>query len=177
LSLKWDILKDRRGNMFPYVVAIILVLLMLVSGVFQALKTYAYADKAKSIVQDALMASCTANYEGVYYGMREGNTGAYAPDSSGNIHSTADTGEVGNYLLSEYGLKNINSSFEKTDDGGNELFTIKNLIVSVKNPSDNSAVFQESASFTLSVPFFFAGDILPHISITLHVKSGYVEKF
>lgn len=170
-------LKSRRGEAYLYVIVVLIVTLLIFSVILQTVRVYSYAGKSKTLVQTALAESCIQNYSAVYYGMREGNTGAYVPDGSGDFSPAANTDQVRRYLLGDCGFKEDGSALVKPDAGGNTLFGIDNLSVSVTNPSDGSGNYSESATYTLSVPFFIAGNILPDITVHLSVKSGYTAKY
>ena len=170
-------IKDRRGEAHLYVIVILIITLIIFSVILQVVRVYSYAEKSKTLVQTALSESCIQNYSNVYYGMREGNTGAYVPNGNGNFSPATSTSQVDEYLVNECGFKANGSTLSKPDTGGNTLFSINDLSINVTNPSDESGNYKETATFTLSVPFFIASNILPDISVQLSAESGYVTKF
>ena len=169
--------QDKRGEMHLYVLIVHKKTKIIISGILQAVRVYSYAEKAQSLVEAALFASCTHNYAGVYYGMREGNTGDYVPDGHGNFTSVASTDEGKSYLINNCGFKANGSTLSKTDATGSILFGIKNLSVRTVNPFDGSANFKQTATFTLAIPIVFAGNVLPNITVQMEVTGGYVTKF
>lgn len=171
------VVRNKRGEMHLYVIIVLIVTLIIFSGILQTVRVYSYAEKAQSLVENALSASCIQNYTDIYYGMREGNTGNYQPDGRGNFTSAANSDGVKGYLINNCGFHSNGSTLSKTDSDGNVLFGIKNLSVSTVNPTDGSANFKETATFTLAVPIIIAGNVLPNITVQLKVTGGYVMKF
>lgn len=171
------VIQDKRGEAHLYVIIVLIAALIIFSGVLQMARVFSYSEKAKKMIENALSASCTQNYTGVYYGMREGNTGDYVPDGLGNFISAASIDEVRGYLVNSCGFKPSDTTLLKKASDGSTLFGIKDLSVNTVNPSDGSANFKETASFTLAVPIIFAGNVLPNITVQLKVTGGYVTKF
>lgn len=163
--------------MFPLQVAILIGAMIVSLTVLQTIKVYAYAGKAKTVMASALTACSTNNYTGVYYGLREGNTGDYIPDGKGNYASGVNNQEIENYLVNNLGFKKDGAGYSKKGVGGSEMYSIGSVTVKVTNTADGSSDFTETTSFTFSTPFPVAGDILPYISIPMMVSSGYVTRY
>ena len=169
-------LADKRGNMYPYAVAVVLAVLMILSCVIQEAKAYSYTERAKAIVSQALTAECSGEYAGTYYGIRDGVTANYIPDGSGVYTSGAGT-EVIEQYLTDFGFTKDGSDYILADPNGNTLYSITGLSINTANTMDGSEAYKVSASFTIRIPMWIAGNVLPSIQISMTAQSGYVQKY
>lgn len=170
-------LKDKHGSMLPFEVAILIAAMIISMGVLQAIKIYAYAGKAQAIMTDALTSCARNNYAGVYYGLRDGSTGAYLPDGRGSYTADVDEQKIENYLMNISGFTKKGSKYNKQNAGGSEMYSIEVVNIKVTNSTDASAKFTLMATFTVLTPLPVAGDALPYISIPMTVSGGYVTKY
>lgn len=170
-----QILKSRRGTAFPLIMLVTMSLLLVVAVALQISIINSITAGVKNEVQGDLNDDVQNNYTSVYYGNREENTAGYTPDGSGNWTDKTTSGLI-QKVQNHYGL---DDSLRRLDSSGNIRFQITNLNVSVSNPQTQniSSHYMETATYTLKIPVFVAGNALPSFSIRQTAKSGSTNRF
>lgn len=173
--------KDKHGFSAPWAVVIALVILLIMTAVFQYVRLMIIASGVKDAVQSAVISVANDNYGNVYTGVREGYSGGYGLNGSSWKECLSD-GNVYGRLDELLGLNENGSKHTKSNAEGEE-FSVYGLSVNVINapfaPSATGKIqqFEADAEITLEVPLSFCGDILSPMKVNLNVKSKYTPKF
>ena len=127
------LLKDRRGNMLPLVVAVTIGMLLIILGVSEYMRLVITAAGIKDAMESAVISTVNDNYDDVYHGVREGYSGGYYP-SGGGWDESLDYGDVYGFLDNLLGMEDYGSYHVKLVDGGRkEEYRISDLDVTIQN--------------------------------------------
>ena len=74
------LLKDRKGNMMPLVVAVTICMLIIILGVAEYMRLVITAAGIKDAMESAVISTVNDNYNEVYHSVREGYAAGYEPD-------------------------------------------------------------------------------------------------
>jgi len=175
------ILEDRNGASFPMIIAIILSLLLIFTGISEYLRLLIIAQGVREAVQSSVIATVTENYDNVYQGAREGYSGAYQP-MAGNFEESLDYGDIYRRLSNVLGLSRNGGYYVKQHPDGNMEFRVWGLSVAIRNApfarSDTASErFVADCIIQLEVPVSFSGKLLPPMRITVKTSAGYTPKF
>lgn len=173
------LLNQNDGNSNFITVAVIFFLLtFLVSGLeYSRLQTIAQGtrDKMESIVAQA----CTANYDRLYNGVREGYSGAYQ-FSNTNWTENIDSQSIYQLVNNQLGTQYDGNSYIKYNTSGEE-FRIENLQVKITHApfAEETTIeqFTGIATYTVVIPMSFGWESMPPVSIPMKVQAGYRPKF
>ena len=75
------ILKDKKGNAFPLIIAVTLSILLIFCGAYEAIRLMIIVQGVRDAVQSAVISTVNDGYDDVYHGVREGYSGAYQPSA------------------------------------------------------------------------------------------------
>jgi hypothetical protein len=175
------ILKDKKGSFMFWAVVIVMVLLIIGTAGFEYIRLQVIAQGTRDAVQATITQVCTANYDRMYNGLREGYSGGYKLDQ-GNWSEDVDTGDLYTLLDKQLGTHGDGSGHTKMT--GNKIeYSISNLSVQMTNTPfapDNpggETKFTGIANYTLIVPLSFGWQSLPPMETNIRVVSGYTAKF
>ncbi|EHJ7843783.1 MAG: hypothetical protein KHW81_16020 [[Clostridium] innocuum] len=173
-------LKDKRGNAYPYAIAIALCMILVFVGISEYVRLMIIAQGVRDAVQSSVIAVNVGNYDEVYDGIREGYSGGYRLNGSSWI-AVFDRGDVYRRLDKLLGLT-VSGNAHVHRVSGKEEYRIYGLSVSNQNapltPIDpsSSKKFTTDVTLILEVPVKF-GTIIPNMKIKVKVKAGYIPKF
>ena len=71
------LLKDRKGNMMPLVVAVTICMLIIILGVAEYMRLVITAAGIKDVMESAVISTVNDNYNEVYHSVREGYAAGY----------------------------------------------------------------------------------------------------
>ena len=71
------LLKDKKGSMFPFTVAIVIALMFILLGVCEYMKLMITVSGIKDAYEEAIISVVNDNYNEVYHCVREGYAGGY----------------------------------------------------------------------------------------------------
>ena len=156
------LLKDRRGNMLPLVVAVTIGMLLIILGVSES----------------AVISTVNDNYNEVYHCVREGYAAGYEPDGE-SFAASVDYGDIYSRMSFLLGLEEDGDGYVRINNGGEQEYRLSNLFVSIPNNAlgAGGGSYYADASIRLEVPVRFAGKIITNMSINLKVRAAYTEKF
>ena len=86
------LLKDRKGNMMPLVVAVTICMLIIILGVAEYMRLVITAAGIKDAMESAVISTVNDNYNEVYHSVREGYAAGYEPDGE-SFSASADRGK------------------------------------------------------------------------------------
>lgn len=155
------------------VVIILMILMIIVSFMFQIFVIYSTANSVSIAVQDTALSVAAANKPGIYESLREGNTAA--SDEIVAALLTAD--ELTADLCYSLGLSQNGAALEKIGAGG-LLYKIKNLTVTPNNmlSREREVTLTFVTEFELEIPIA-AYWSFGSISIPMKINSRYTSKF
>lgn len=131
--------------------------------------------------QSAVTSVCTENYTNVYYGIREGYTGAYQLQGS-SWDENIDSGDLCSKMDSILGTQQEESEHVKYVDG-KKIYSFSDLTVQMANTPfapdhpQSAQKFTAVAYVTLNVPLEFGWGNLPPMTPRIKVTAGYSAKF
>ncbi len=175
------ILKDKKGNSFPLIIAVTIAALLIFCGASEAIRLMIIVQGVRDALQSAVVSTVNDSYDDVYHGVREGYSGAYQP-SAEEFEASLDYGDIYGQLDQLLGLMQKDGAHVKYA-GSREEFRLYGLAVSLRNmplaPSnpDNANGFLADAVIRLEVPVSFAGKSLPPLLMTLRVQAKYMPLF
>lgn len=176
-----QILKNKAGFSFPFVVAVALALIIILCGVMEFFRLNVIATGVKEALENAIIVTVNDNYADVYHGVREGYSGGYQPDGESFSYSV-NTGDIYSYMDSTLGTEEIGGRHLKTA-GGVQEYILSGLNVTIRNaplaPSSppNAQRFEADAIIWLEAPVQFGGKQITTMRIKLKVQAGYTEVF
>ena len=155
------LLKDRKGNMMPLVVAVTICMLIIILG-----------------MESAVISTVNDNYNEVYHSVREGYAAGYEPDGE-SFSPSVDYGDIYSRMCFLLGLEEDGAGYVRINNGGEMEYCLSNLCVYIHNNAlgAGGGPYYADASIRLEVPVRFAGKIITNMSINLKVRAAYTEKF
>lgn len=87
------LLKDRKGNMMPLVVAVTICMLIIILGVAEYMRLVITAAGIKDAMESAVISTVNDNYNEVYHSVREGYAAGYEPDGE-SFSPSVDYGDI-----------------------------------------------------------------------------------
>lgn len=176
-----DILSSKRGTSFPLVIAVTLAIVIVFCGISETIRLMILAQGVRDAVQSAVISTINDNYDNVYYGVREGYSGAYQIGAS-DFEESLDYGDVYGRLDQLLGLRRENG-YHVRYAGDDVEFRLSGLSIDIDNmplaPAnpDNSKGLLADAVIRLEVPVSFGGKALPPMLFNLRVKAKYMPIF
>ena len=173
-----ELLKDKRGSMFPLAVAAALVMLFLILGVSEYMRLLITAAGIRDAMGSAVISTVNDNYNEVYHSVREGYAAGYEPSGEAFV-SSVDHGDIYGRLCYLLGLEEDGDGYVSLDENGEVEYRINDLSVSIPNTpiAAEGGRFYAGAKVHLEVPVRFAGKIVTNMSTDLKVRAAYTEKF
>ncbi len=175
------ILKNKSGSGAPMILAIVLVIIILSTAVFEYMRLLIVAQGVRDSVQSAIIDVATENWDEAYPGLREGYSGGYSLSGS-DWYQNVSSGNVYGRLQNVLDLKHEQGGYVKYA-GSIVEYKLSGLSLDVQNaplaPSNPSGITQLNVTgmVTVEVPLSFGWEHLPMMEITLRLKSSYVPKF
>ena len=175
----WKLLKDKKGSMFPFTVAVVICLMFILLGVCEYMKLMITVSGIKDAYEEAIISVVNDNYNEVYHCVREGYAGGYEPSGGSGFHASLDNGNVQGRLTNLLGLTEEGGICKKLSPGGVLQYQIYGISVTVHNtPMVRSGdKFYADGTLRLEVPVNFAGQTLGYMPINIKVQAALKEKF
>lgn len=172
------LLKDRKGNMMPLVVAVTICMLIMILGITEYMRIVITAAGIKDAMESAIISTVNDNYNEVYHSVREGYAAGYEPDGEAFAPSV-DYGDIYGRMCMLLGLEEDGDGYVRINNGGEQEYRLSSLSVSIPNTAlgAGGGSYYADASIRLEVPVRFAGKILTNMPINLKVQAAYTEKF
>ena len=172
------LLKDRRGNMLPLVVAVTIGMLLIILGVSEYMRLVITAAGIKDAMESAVISTVNDNYNEVDHCVREGYAAGYEPDGE-SFAASVDYGDIYSRMSFLLGLEEDGDGYVRINNGGEQEYRLSNLSVSIPNNAlgAGGGSYYADASIRLEIPVRFAGKIITNMSINLKVRAAYTEKF
>lgn len=174
------IIKNCNGSSVFLTAAVIFSLLITSFAGFEYLRLQVIAYGTRNAIESVVTQSCTANYDRLFNGVREGYSGAYQFTGTGwseNVDDKSIYELVNNQLGTKY---NGNGEYIKSNSSGYE-YKITNLKIKMTNaPLTSSGTveqFNGIASYTVIIPLSLGWQQSPPLEIPMEVKAGYQPKF
>ena len=98
------LLKDRKGNMMPLVVAVTICMLIIILGVAEYMRLVITAAGIKDAMESAVISTVNDNYNEVYHSVREGYAAGYEPDGE-SFSASVDYGDIYSRMCFLLGLE------------------------------------------------------------------------
>jgi hypothetical protein len=177
-----NILSDKSGLAAPLACAIVLALVLIMTGVMEYMRLQVIAKGVRDALQSAVIKVAAQNYDRVYGGLREGYAGGYEISSDDTWRESVDMGDVYGCLDDMLGLHRIGEYHIKTAGGKLEYkmysleVDIKNVPFAPDNPGEANK-FTADMKICLEVPVYIASIELLPLKIALKVRAGYTPKF
>ena len=174
-----DILCEKKGNMFPFTVAVAIVLMIMLLVASEYMKLMILCSGIEDSFEEAIISVVNDNYNEVYHCVREGYAAGYEPNGEESFYSSIDVGDVEGRLAGLLGLTTVSGLYQKDASDGNMEYTISDVQVSVHNaPMVRSGEkFYAAGSLVLTIPVRFAGKRIAVLPVNIHVKASLDEKF
>ena len=155
------------------VIIILMILMIIISFLYQIFVIYSTANSVSVAVQDTALSVAAANKPNIYESLREGNTAASTETAT--VLLTAD--EISARLCYSLGLSQKGAALEKVESGS-ILYTIKNLTVTPKNmlSREKEVTLTFVIEFELEIPIAAYWNF-GSISIPMQIISKYTSKF
>lgn len=172
------LLKDRKGNMMPLVVAVTICMLIIILGITEYMRLVITAAGIKDAMESAVISTVNDNYNEVYHSVREGYVAGYEPDEESFMPSV-DYGDIYSRMCFLLGLEEDGDGYVRINNGGEREYRLSNLSVSIPNTAlgEGGGSYYADASIKLEVPVRFAGKNITNMTINLKVRAAYTEKF
>ena len=172
------LLKDRKGNMMPMVVAVTICMLIIILGITEYMRLVITAAGIKDAMESAVISTVNDNYNEVYHSVREGYAAGYEPDGE-SFSASVDYGDIYSRMCFLLGLEEDGDGYVRINNGGEREYRLSNLSVSIPNTAlgAGGGSYYADASIRLEVPVRFAGKIITNMTINLKVRAAYTEKF
>ena len=172
-------LKEKKGNMIPFAVAIVLALLIIFTSISEYLRLKIIAAGIKEVIQSSVITISIENYENVYSSNREGYSSGHKYDNDRDEwKEEIDIGDVYKEMNKLLNLDKQGEYYVKTSSEGYE-YRLSDLKVNIINSplKSSSDKFQAESYINLEVPLSFGWEHLPSMKIRLKVKSEYMAMF
>ena len=175
----WKLLKDKKGSMFPFTVAVVIALMFILLGVCEYMKLMITVSGIKDAYEEAIISVVNDNYNEVYHCVREGYAGGYEPSGGAGFHSSIDTGNVEGRLCGLLGLSESGGVCRKISARGMLQYQISGISVTVHNtPMVRSGdKFYVDGVLLVEVPVEFAGQVITYMPVNLKVQAALKEVF
>ena len=172
------ILTDKKGNMFPLVVAVTIVMLFFILVVSEYMRLMITAAGIKDAMESAVISTVNDNYNEVYHSVREGYAAGYEPEGEAFAESV-DYGDIYGRMCFLLGLEEDGDGYVRLDSYGGREYRLSGLSVTLPNTSlaMEGGHYYADASIKLEVPVRFAGKIITDMEIHLKARAAYTEKF
>ena len=126
------LLKDRKGNMMPLVVAVTICMLIIILGVAEYMRLVITAAGIKDAMESAVISTVNDNYNEVYHSVREGYAAGYEPDGE-SFSPSVDYGYIYSRMCFLLGLEEDGAGYVRINNGGEMEYCLSNLCVYIHN--------------------------------------------
>ena len=120
------LLKDRKGNMMPLVVAVTICMLIIILGVAEYMRLVITAAGIKDAMESAVISTVNDNYNEVYHSVREGYAAGYEPDGE-SFSASVDYGDIYSRMCFLLGLEEDGAGYVRINNGGEMEYRLSNL--------------------------------------------------
>ena len=171
------LLKNSRGEGYPLVIAVTLVLLLLFCVAAEYFRLNIIVRGVRDAAGQAVISVMNDNYDDVYHAVREGYAAGWKPDADA-WEESLDLGDVYAQLSDILGLTQSGGSYCKYIDNKTE-YTVSELEVKICNNALSSGETQgylADVRLALDVPVRFCGVSIPELQLTLDVQAKYIPK-
>ena len=117
------LLKDRRGNMLPLVVAVTIGMLLIILGVSEYMRLVITAAGIKDAMESAVISTVNDNYNEVYHCVREGYAAGYEPDGE-SFAASVDYGDIYSRMSFLLGLEEDGDGYVRINNGGEQEYRL-----------------------------------------------------
>ncbi|TQI68563.1 hypothetical protein [Clostridium sp. KNHs216] len=175
------VLKSNRGSTSFWIVAVAMFLIVVVATGLEYLRLNVIAQGTRNGMESVITQACTANYDRLYNGLREGYSGGYQLDK-GSWKEDINTDDAYAIMDQQFGTKSDGSGHAKYN-GSTLEFRITDLSIQMTNtpltPEDpeREQKFSGTATYTVIIPLSFGWRNLPPLEIPMKVKADYSAKF
>ena len=172
------LLKDRKGNMMPLVVAVTICMLIIILGVAEYMRLVITAAGIKDAMESAVISTVNDNYNEVYHSVREGYAAGYEPYGESFV-SSVDYGDIYSRLCFLLGLEEEGEGYVRIGNDGETEYRLSGLSVSIPNTAlgGGGVAYYADAAIQLEVPVRFAGTLITDMSIIIKNRAVYRERF
>lgn len=179
------LLKEKKGFSYPLTVAIVLGILIITTGIFEAMRLFLLAQGIKDAVQSSIITVAVENHVDTYAPVREGYSANYQNDGDG-FYMSINEGDIYARLGEVLGISGGGDRYVKyigADGDAVEYYlsnlTFEKMMNTPLAPDDREETGRWSATvdIDLEVPLSFGWGHLPPMKMTLHCKAGYTPKF
>lgn len=164
---------SRKG--FTYVVLSVLMIVILLIGVavFEIIRINIQAGAVRDKFEDAIISMCVNNYKQMYQPIRESYAASWAFSGSGDWieNNGANDQYIRSYLLSAMNAGEIMQCDIVSID-----YAVQPAQLAPSDP-DSAQKYSIAGTIKIQIPYRFAWDSLPPISLTLDVKSQWRAMF
>ena len=159
---------------FTYVVLSVLMIVILLIGVaiFEIIRINIQAGAVRDKFEDAIISMCVDNYKQMYQPIRE----SYAASWSFTGGEWIENNSANEQYIRSYLSKAMNAGEIMQCDITSIEFNVRPAQLAPSDP-DSSQKYSVAGKIKLSIPYRFAWDSLPPISLTLDVKSQWRAMF
>lgn len=174
-----NVMKSNRGDGYPLVLAVTLVLLLIFCGVAEYFRLNIIVQGVRDATQQAVISVITDNYNDVYHSAREGYAAGFLPAGDNLWEESLDLGDVYAQLSQTLGLTCDGRDYKKYSGEALE-YALSSLEVKVSNnalASGSSDGYLADVSIVLEVPMRFCGMVLPDLHLDLTLQAKYIPKF
>lgn len=168
-----SLFSEKKGSVIVQTAAIVIMIMLPFSVVYQFGRVLIIASGTHDAVRNSIISTVSENYYNSFDGMREGNSGAYIRDNSGNWQGIVNSGTAVQSLIQTLQLKNSDNGLQSISDTGSLNYGISDLSISVKNAElrSNSIKLSVYAAYILDVPVdFFLIKFQLHLPMTVNAK-------
>ncbi len=172
------LLKNSRGEGYPLVIAVTLVLLLLFCVAAEYFRLNIIVQGVRDAAEQAVISVMNDNYDDVYHAAREGYAAGWHPDADA-WEESLDLGDVYAQLSDTLALTQNGESYCKRS-GEETEYTLSKLVVEVRNNALSSGETQgylADVRIALQVPVHFCNMELPDLYLNLALQAKYIPKF
>ena len=172
------LLRNRKGNMMPMIVAVTLGMLFIILGISEYMRLMITAAGVKDAMESAIISTVNDNYNEVYHSVREGYAAGYEPYGESFV-SSVDYGDIYSRLCFLLGLEEEEEGYVRMGNDEETEYRLSGLSVSIPNTAlgGGGGAYYADASIQLEVPVRFAGTLITDMSIIIKNRAVYRERF
>lgn len=173
------LLRDKRGNSTPTIIALTLGLLFLICAMSEFFRLMIIAQGVRDGLQQAVISVATTNYDETYRGLREGYSGGYRLAGEQWVEDL-DYDDVYYHLDSLLGTGR-DGSYHVKAQGETYEYRLSGLKVEISNtglaPGSAARNFEVDAKITIEIPLSFGWGMVPPLVMELRTRAAYMPKF
>lgn len=171
-------IKRNKGVAMLKTIFILMIMLIIISFLFQAFSIFKIANNIKEVMEKSVMTLCALNMPTIYDSLREGHT-AIADEAGNLLYNIVTEDDIVNSLSESLPVSLENGrSLVMRDSNGAPMYSIHNLQVAAQNI--RSIGTQEKLTFVILFDlevYVAAYWNFGSITVPMKVVSGYSCKF